>query len=123
MWYINLNSYVLSRYYVISNFTTHFGGIELDKNNSTSEEKLESAVKELAVLIDRSRLREYVDLMSSPKRLIYANFIAGMARGFGVAVGVTVIAAVAVYVLKGFVDLPLIGKIIAKLIDIVEANR
>lgn len=95
----------------------------MDKNNRTSEEKLESAVKELAVLIDKSRLREYVDLMSSPKRLIYANFIAGMARGFGVAVGVTVIAAVAVYILKGFVDLPLIGKIIAKLIDIVEANR
>ncbi|AHM56565.1 hypothetical protein EAL2_c12700 [Peptoclostridium acidaminophilum DSM 3953] len=95
----------------------------MDKNNSTSEEKLEAAVQELAVLIDKSRLREYVNLMSSTKRLIYANFIAGVARGFGVTVGVAVVAAIVVYVLKGFVDLPLIGSIIAKLIDIIEANR
>ncbi|MZQ75616.1 MAG: hypothetical protein GT589_05580 [Peptoclostridium sp.] len=96
----------------------------MDENKrATSEEKLEAAVSELAVLIDKSRLREYVDIMSSTKRLIYVNFIAGMARGFGLAVGFTVIAAVAVYILKGWVDLPLIGRIIAKIIDIVETYR
>lgn len=86
-------------------------------------DKIERKLDTIAQILDKSRLREYVDLVNSPAKLIYINFIAGLARGFGTAVGLTALAALAFYLLKSWVNLPLIGQFIAKLLDIIENYR
>lgn len=90
------------------------------------EDKLENIEKKLdsiAQIIDKSRLVEYVDLVNSPLRLIYINLIAGLARGFGMAIGFSILAALAIYMLQSWVNLPLIGQYIAKLLNIIENYR
>ncbi|WP_084601933.1 DUF5665 domain-containing protein [Tepidibacter thalassicus] len=86
-------------------------------------DKIEKKLDEIAQMLDKSRLREYTDLMNNPLRLIYINFIAGLARGLGTAIGLTILAAVVFYILKSWVNLPLIGQYIAKLLDVIENYR
>ena len=59
-------------------------------------------------------------LTDSKRRLFLINFVAGLGKGFGQAIGFTVLAALVLYLLSTWVDLPVIGAFIAKLINIVD---
>mgnify|MGYP000909807201 CR=1 FL=1 len=85
-------------------------------------EKLSQKIDELSLNIERLNLAEYVDLLRDPKRLLYINFLGGIARGFGTAIGFTLLGALAVYILQRIVilRLPIIGTFIADIIKIVQ---
>ena len=57
-----------------------------------------------------SELEEFFRYLHSPWNIIWRNIVAGLARGLGAVFGATVIVALAIGVLKVFVDLPLIGQ-------------
>ena len=82
----------------------------------------EERVEQIALILEKAKLGEYVDMMSKPKRLLYANFIAGLARGFGMAIGFTLLGALALYFLRMMVmlNLPFIGGFIAEIVKIVQ---
>ena len=99
--------------------------------NLSSEDKLKRNIKELKELIQRlllnlqkTNLAEQIELVKRPKRLIYLNFLAGLARGFGIVVGLTVLGALFLSLLYRVsdLDLPIIGKYIADLVKIVQEN-
>ena len=92
---------------------------EYFKTLKVIEHKLES----LILIIERSRIREYMMLTDSKRRLFLINFVAGLGKGFGQAIGFTVLAALVLYLLSTWVDLPVIGAFIAKLINIVDQYR
>ena len=52
---------------------------------------------------------EYLEYLQSGKRLLWLNFKAGVAKGFGVTIGMTVVVALFIWILTMLVDLPLIG--------------
>lgn len=85
---------------------------------------LSDRVAELAEGMEKMKLAEYVRLLERPWRLMYINFIAGVARGAGIAVGFTILGAVVVYFLKKLVvlNLPLIGGFIAEIVKMVQIN-
>jgi len=62
------------------------------------------------------------DLLSRPGRLIYLNFVAGMARGFGIAVGLTLVSALFLAILAkvASLNLPIISNFIARLVQLVN---
>ena len=62
-------------------------------------------------------------LTDSKRRLFFINFVAGLGKGFGQAIGFTVLAGLVLYLLSTWVDLPVIGEFIAKLINIVDQYR
>lgn len=93
------------------------------ENNKVLNPELQDKIDELAVIIDKSKLKDYVDLINDPLRLIYVNFIMGLARGLGMAIGFSALAALVFYILRSWVNLPLIGQGIAKLLDIIDAYR
>jgi hypothetical protein len=74
--------------------------------------------------MEKMKLAEYVNLLENPRRLLYINFIAGVARGLGIAVGFAILGAVIIYVLQRIValNLPVIGKFIAEIVTIVQTN-
>lgn len=80
-------------------------------------------LERLTLTIERSRIREYMMLTDSKRRLFLINFVAGLGKGFGQAIGLTVLAGVLFYLLSSWVDLPVIGRHIAKLMDIVDQYR
>lgn len=76
----------------------------------------------LADFLERTKIAEYVDLMNSPLRLAYLNFIAGLARGVGMAIGFVLLGALLIYFLtRSFVlNLPIVGKFIGELVWIIQ---
>ena len=92
---------------------------ELNLCEITSEDLglIRRYLERLILIIERSRIREYMMLTDSKRRLFLINFVAGLAIGF------TVLAALVLYLLSTWVDLPVIGAFIAKLINIVDQYR
>lgn len=86
--------------------------------------ELKQKVRQLSVAMEKMRLAEYVTLLERPYRLLYINFLTGIARGLGIAVGFTILGAVVVLVLQRLVmlNLPLVGDFIAQIVRAVEIN-
>ena len=80
-------------------------------------------LERLILIIERSRIRDYMMLTDSKRRLFLINFVAGLGKGFGQAIGFTVLAGLVLYLLSTWVDLPVIGEYIAKLMNIVDKYR
>lgn len=78
-------------------------------------------VNKLALILEKMRIAEYVELTMNPLRLIYVNFLAGVARGLGMAVGFTLLSALVIYLLRQIVllNLPLISDFIARIVRMV----
>ncbi len=90
--------------------------------DNTDVKELESRVEKIALMLEKAKLGEYVSIMSKPKSLLYYNFVGGLARGFGTAVGFTILGAVVIYLLRQSVllNLPFIGGFIAEIVKIVQ---
>ncbi|MGE5329908.1 MAG: DUF5665 domain-containing protein [Deltaproteobacteria bacterium] len=67
---------------------------------------------------------EYQEFLEKPVKVLWTNFIRGVASGLGMAIGFTILGALVLYLLKSMVNLnlPLIGQYIAELVKIVQEN-
>lgn len=74
----------------------------------------------ISLILERMRLSDYVMYMTKPVNVLTMNFFAGLARGLGFGLGMTVLLGVATYALGRMVDLPLIGEYVAKVVKIVH---
>ena len=87
-------------------------------------EKLNNSVNKLAETMQRARIDEYTSMLTRPWKFFFMNLVAGTFRGVGMAIGMTLVAALIVYivskVLISMVDLPIIGMYIAKVVKFVE---
>lgn len=85
-------------------------------------EALKQKIDELSLNLERMKLAEYVELLNKPKRLLYINFISGLARGLGIAVGFTLLGALVLFILQRIVvlNLPLVSDFIATLVRLVQ---
>lgn len=74
--------------------------------------------------MEKFKLVDYVYYLEHPRKMLFANFIGGLARGFGAAIGFTLLAALVIYLLHWLVrwNLPVIGKFISEIVNIVESN-
>ena len=55
-------------------------------------------------------LREFRDYLAAPKKIFFANFLAGTARGLGFFFGAAIVVAGVSYLLKEiFANIPVIG--------------
>jgi len=82
-----------------------------------------SQIEKLSRKMDNMRVAEYTEMITNPKRIIWMNFIVGLARGLGMGIGFTLLAGVVIYLLRSWVNLPFVGKLIADLLQIIEAYR
>ncbi len=74
--------------------------------------------------MERWRIDDFVHYVNNPKRLILVNFLAGLSRGLGMAIGFTVLGALFLYALFIIAEwnLPIIGQYIARLVRIVQTH-
>jgi hypothetical protein len=87
-------------------------------------EDISKKIDVLAVKLEKSKIDEYMNYLENPKKLILPNFLAGVARGFGMLIGFALLGAFAIYILQRIVELnlPGIGKFISDIVDIVQQN-
>lgn len=69
--------------------------------------------KELVAVFEAAGVVDFLEYLQSGKRIMWVNFKAGIAKGFGITVGMTLIVAVFIWVLTMLVDLPVIGEYFA----------
>lgn len=87
---------------------------------------LNNNIERLLNFFEKKNIERLVDILSSKKEMIKRNFIAGIFRGMGFGIGVTLITAIIIYFLQKLVrlNLPGIGKFISDIVEIVESiNR
>lgn len=82
-------------------------------------------MEKAAAHLERLRIAEYVESLQRPGRLILTNFIAGLARGLGIAIGATVIFALVIEFLRRIVilNIPGLGGFIVDIIQAVESQH
>ncbi|WP_425807108.1 DUF5665 domain-containing protein [Desulfitobacterium sp. Sab5] len=82
-------------------------------------------VSKLAQVLEKMNLAEYISYLNSPRRMLLINFASGLIRGLGIALGATILAGIALIILRHlvFLNLPVIGGIIAELVKIVNAHN
>ena len=82
-------------------------------------------LEKLVSHLESLRIAEYMDLLERPVKLILINFIAGLARGLGIAIGATVFFALLLNFLRSLIllNLPGIGGFIAEIVSIVEMKN
>jgi hypothetical protein len=84
--------------------------------------KLMLKIEELSRDMERFNLAEYMNMLNDPRRFLFINFMGGVARGFGIALGFTLLGALGVWIMQRLVilNLPIIGDFIAELVKIVQ---
>ncbi len=82
-------------------------------------------IDELNESLLKSNILEITTLMGNRKELLLRNFLAGISRGIGIGIGVSIITAILVLILKKLVTLniPVIGKYLADIVDVVQKAR
>ncbi len=66
--------------------------------------------KELIKVFEAAGVVEYMEYLQSGKRIMWLNFKAGVAKGLGLTVGMTLVLGIFVWVLTMLVDLPVVGE-------------
>ncbi|MDW7651284.1 MAG: DUF5665 domain-containing protein [Bacillota bacterium] len=86
--------------------------------------RLNQRVGRLLQEIDKFNIAEYMQLLNSPWRFFWVNFLGGVGRGVGAALGATIVAAIVISVLQRIVvlNLPVIGDYIAEIVQIVQSR-
>ncbi|WP_027627825.1 DUF5665 domain-containing protein [Ruminiclostridium cellobioparum] len=93
-------------------------------NNNQLLDSLNKKIDEMSLKMEKMKFVDYVYFLEHPRKMLWANFISGMARGFGIAIGFTLLGAVAIYILNKIVqyNLPYIGEFISEIVKIVQSS-
>jgi hypothetical protein len=100
----------------------------LGQSLKSSTDKIEFLAVKLAQLVDHlevMRITEYLEMLQKPKKLIWTNFVSGIARGLGMAIGATVIFALVIEALRRLVLLNMfgIGSFLAEIMSIIDTHK
>lgn len=97
----------------------------LMRNDSQQGEFIAAQLAKLVSHLESMRVADYMELLEKPMRLIMINFIAGVARGLGIAIGATLVFAMMLEGLRRIIllNIPGIGSVVADLVRIVEMKN
>ena len=87
---------------------------------------LNQNIERLLVFLEKKKVEQLIDILGSKKEIIKRNFLAGIFRGMGFGIGVTIVTAIIIYLLQRLVrlNLPGVGRFIRDIVEIVEGlNR
>lgn len=79
--------------------------------------KLNERMDKIAMFLEDIRLADVIQNYTAPRKLIYINFLAGLARGLGLTIGTAIVLALLGWIMGQFLSIPIIGDYIKQLID------
>lgn len=93
----------------------------MEPNYKTVHKQLKIIEKKVSSITNS----EYVFIKDNLKKLVWYNFLMGVARGLGMAVGFTLLGALSIYILQKIVllNLPGISRFIADIINLVQSGK
>ena len=83
---------------------------------------IEKKVDDISKILLEGQLNEIAQILQSNKKIIWKSFLAGLARGIGIAIGFTLLGAAVIYFLQKIVilNIPVISRYISDIVEIVE---
>lgn len=86
---------------------------------------LKNKIDKISDSLEKSNIMEMTYILGSKKEILKRNLIAGIARGVGIGIGVTLITAMLIYILQKIIllNIPIIGDYITDIVQIVEKNN
>ncbi len=83
--------------------------------------RIDKKLQKIANKMEKLQIAEYIDLLNNPRRFLFINFISGIARGLGMAIGFIILGAVMIYILGrlAVMNIPIIGDYITEIVRIV----
>lgn len=87
-----------------------------------SHDAMAKKMEEYLQAMERLRLPDYIRYVDDPRRLMRSQFLGGLARGLGMAIGFTILSAILVIVLQRLAqrNLPVIGDFLAQIVTLVQ---
>jgi len=76
------------------------------KDKKSRNKPLSTREKKLAA----EAMEYFIQYVSSPWRIIWVNFLAGVFRGLGALIGASIVLALLIWVLSKLVNIPLVGE-------------
>ncbi|MBQ3414677.1 MAG: hypothetical protein IJH39_04870 [Clostridia bacterium] len=85
----------------------------------------EKLINNIIEMLEKGNLQEIIYIMGSKKEIIKRNLIAGISRGVGIGIGVSIISAMLISFLQRIVTLniPILGEYISDIVSIVEKSK
>jgi len=87
-------------------------------------EELTSRIEKALYKWEKITVTEYEEYRREKKKVLFFNFLLGVVRGVGFVIGVTIISAVVLailaWLLSKSLNMPIIGKFIANIVDYVK---
>lgn len=89
------------------------------------KKQLNDNMEKLITKLENRNLEEIFYILGNKKEIAKRNFIAGVFRGIGIGIGVTIVTAIIIYFLQRLVklNLPIIGEYINDIVDIIQATK
>ena len=88
------------------------------------ESVLREVAEQLTRTMEKTRIAEYVEYLNRPARLLWTNFLIGIARGLGSTLGLAIVLAVILYILQKVImlNLPVLSDFTSRFIQMVMEN-
>ena len=86
---------------------------------------LNNSIEKLNDTLQKGNIEDLTYILGNKKEIIIRNLIAGLFRGVGIGIGVTIITAILIMILNKIValNIPLIGKYVSDIVEIVEKSK
>ncbi len=86
--------------------------------------KINEKIDDINNKIDKSGIVEISYVLGSKKEIIKRNLLAGISRGVGIGIGITLISAILIYFLQRLIrlNIPVLGDYIADIVAIVQKS-
>lgn len=86
--------------------------------------ELKNKIDKISESLEKSNIMEMTYILGNKKEILKRNLIAGIARGVGIGIGVTLITAILIYILQKIIllNIPIIGDYITDIVQIVQKN-
>ncbi|MDO5556182.1 MAG: DUF5665 domain-containing protein [Clostridia bacterium] len=87
--------------------------------------KINNKIDKINKTLEKSNIIEFSYIIGNKKEILKRNLIAGISRGVGIGIGITLITAIIIYFLRKLImlNIPIIGDYIADIVEIVEKSR
>jgi Domain of unknown function (DUF5665) len=83
--------------------------------------KLNKRMDKIAMFLEDIRLADIIQNYTAPRKLLWTNFLAGLARGLGLTIGTAIVLALFGSLLSQFLSIPIIGDYIRQIVDYVQS--
>ncbi len=82
----------------------------MDENIKTGAKKSAKPLSKREKQLAAEAMEYFIQYVSSPWRIVWVNFLAGIFRGLGALIGASIVLALIFWILTMLIDVPLVGE-------------